>query len=379
MARNGTGVRKATESSIEVEFTYRGERCRERIKCKPTPANIRKIELFRENFIESIENGTFDYSATFPESKRAAKLRTKDTLLSVEKLLDKWLDSKERHIKSSTYNGYRKVIAILKPVFGGKSPEELKKLHVREWCDKLTCGNKRIRNLTEPLVAAIQLAVDDELLAINPLSGFKYKRIEPPKIDHVDPLSREESEKLLSVLAGQYKNMVQFALWTGVRSSELIAVRWGDIDFIRGVVMISRAKTQDAKQDEATKTRAGTREVKLLAPALAALGSQKAFTFIMGEHVFLNELTGKPYTGDQQLWKAWKRSLLKAGIRYRNPYQTRHTYASRMLSAGENLAWISKQMGHDNVSVTTKHYARFMADSQPDAGSKAVELFSGAK
>ena len=281
--------------------------------------------------------------------------------------------------KSSTYNGYRKVIAILKPVFGGKSPEELKKLHVREWCDKLTCGNKRIRNLTEPLVAAIQLAVDDELLAINPLSGFKYKRIEPPKIDHVDPLSREESEKLLSVLAGQYKNMVQFALWTGVRSSELIAVRWGDIDFIRGVVMISRAKTQDAKQDEATKTRAGTREVKLLAPALAALGSQKAFTFIMGEHVFLNELTGKPYTGDQQLWKAWKRSLLKAGIRYRNPYQTRHTYASRMLSAGENLAWISKQMGHDNVSVTTKHYARFMADSQPDAGSKAVELFSGAK
>ena len=100
MARNGTGVRKATESSIEVEFTYRGERCRERIKCKPTPANIRKIELFRENFIESIENGTFDYSATFPESKRAAKLRTKDTLLSVEKLLDKWLDSKERHTKS---------------------------------------------------------------------------------------------------------------------------------------------------------------------------------------------------------------------------------------------------------------------------------------
>lgn len=39
--------------------------------------------------------------------------------------------------------------------------------------------------------------------------------------------------------------------------------------------------------------------MKLLTPALAALGSQKAFTFLAGKHIFMNEITGKPFDGDQ--------------------------------------------------------------------------------
>ena len=50
----------------------------------------------------------------------------------------------------------------------------------------------------------------------------------------------------------------------------------------------------------------------------------------------------------------------KAKVRYRSPYQCRHTYASMMLSSGENILWVSQQMGHKDSSATLKKYARFI-------------------
>ena len=379
MARDGTGVKKATENSIEIQFNYNSVRCRERIKCKPTPANLRKIAQFRENILVNIEEGTFDYAKTFPDSKRVKTFQdaVEPPTLTIKVCLDVWLAEKETQTKASSYSNYRKAVAILTPVFGHLSPITIKKVDLKNWCKTLTTNsNKTIRCKIFPLISAIQLAVDDELLETNPLAKFTFKTNEELKDDMVDPLSREESAILLANLTGQHKNLVQFALWTGLRTSELIAVHWGDVDFNRGTIMIQRAKTQVSKKDERTKTATGTREVKLLGPALSALGNQKAYTFLVGKHIFLNEKTNSPYTGDYQIWMAWKRAILKSGLRYRNPYQTRHTYASWMLSAGEPLAWISKQMGHKSITTTTKYYARFLPDSQPDAGNKAVDLFS---
>nr|WP_246404134.1 tyrosine-type recombinase/integrase [Halomonas stenophila] len=48
------------------------------------------------------------------------------------------------------------------------------------------------------------------------------------------------------------------------------------------------------------------------------------------------------------------------GDRYRRPYQTRHTYASMMVSAGEPLAWVSRQMGHTSVVTTARIYANWI-------------------
>ena len=72
----------------------------------------------------------------------------------------------------------------------------------------------------------------------------------------------------------------------------------------------------------------------------------------------------------------WIPALRKAGVRYRKPYQTRHTYASMMLMAGENPMWVAKQMGHTDWSLTAKRYARWIQSDMPDAGNKAVERWS---
>lgn len=68
--------------------------------------------------------------------------------------------------------------------------------------------------------------------------------------------------------------------------------------------------------------------------------------------------------------------IKKAGVRYRNPYQTRHTYASMMLSAGENSLWVAKQMGHKDTEMIIKNYGRWIPDTSTLAGYTTVNDWS---
>lgn len=144
--------------------------------------------------------------------------------------------------------------------------------------------------------------------------------------------------------------------------------------------MMRKAITTAAKGEiEDTKTASGKREVKILAPALQALKAQKPHTLLLGDPVFRNPGTGERWTGDQQIRDLWVRILKLAGVRYRYPYQTRHTYASMMLSAGEHPMWVAKQMGHADWTMIAKVYGRWMPSADADAGGKAEALFGVAK
>lgn len=112
-----------------------------------------------------------------------------------------------------------------------------------------------------------------------------------------------------------------------------------------------------------TKTKAGTRKVELTEEALYALTCQKPFTFMKDAMVFEDPKTEKPWAGaDAIRKKAWVPSLRRAGIRYRNPYQTRHTFATRYISQGANLFWLAAQMGHKGPEMLFRHYGSYLKE-----------------
>lgn len=379
--RKRTGVRAVSETTIQIDFTYKTIRCRERLKLQPTTANLKRAELHRSAILDAIERGTFDYSTTFPDSpNRFLFAEYKGAGYKLEDWLETWLERQKKHLKSSTYDDYRKTVEnILIPEFGCTHLPDFKRPTMRDWCDKQTCGNKRLSNVQSVLRIALQAAMDDDLIEANPLYGWRYERKEAPKpVDDIDPFDTSEQTAILNACRDpQHRNLFQFAFWTGLRTSELCALQWGDIDWRRGIVRISRAKTQAATEAETPKTRRGTRDIKLLAPALAALTAQKAHTFLAGEIIFLNPLHGTPWEGDQAIRSsAWSPAIKRSGVRYRNPYQTRHTYASMMLSAGESPIWLAQQMGHSDTAMIFRHYGRWIETADADSGQKAVAMFS---
>lgn len=178
----------------------------------------------------------------------------------------------------------------------------------------------------------------------------------------VDPLSPAEVDALLSAAGNkQWENLFRFAIQTGLRSSELCALRWRDIDFIGMTAHVQNASVVGVIKG--TKTKAGTRKVELTTEAIDALTSQKSFTFMKDDTVFEDPKSNKAWaSADAIRKKAWVPTLRKAGIRYRNPYQTRHTFATRHISQGTNLFWLATQMGHKGPEMLFRHYGRYLKE-----------------
>ncbi|BAO86001.1 site-specific integrase [Caballeronia cordobensis] len=379
MGRDGRGVRKVSDSSVQISFTYKGVVCRERLQIKPTTAGLKQAERIRAEILLNIERGIFNYAKAFPESSRAALFAEfKGEIKTVADYLEAWLERQKKHLKSSTVDGYRKIIEyLLVPHFGKSTLADLTRTGFRDWLDKMDCTNKRLSNIQSVARKALDDAVQDGLIATNPLYGWTYRKKEPPKEqDDIDPFDANEQRAIVAALPAQAANMIQFAFWSGLRTSELVALDWSDVDWTKGVIVVRRALTQTADEAEDTKTKTSRREVKLLPPALAALQTQKAHTFLANAEVFQDPRNHARWTGDSPIRIVWTRGLRKAQVRYRKPYQTRHTYASMMLSAGEHPMWVARQMGHANQNTTVRIYARWMPSADPNAGGKAVEKFA---
>lgn len=379
MGRSRNGVRAASESSIEIAFTFQGVRCRERLKLKPTAANLRRAELHRAAILDAILRGSFDYATTFPGSLNAARFSAPQQRVTVRDYLENWLDKKERQLKTSTHNGYRKIVTYqIIPELGGLFLDELSRRHIKDWLQEMAAGNKRLRNIQSCLRTALDDAVMDELIESNPITNWTYqKREELKTADDIDPFDAEEQQAILAAMPEQGRNLIQFAFWTGLRTSEIVALDWTDIDWIKGQVRVSKAITQTASQAETPKTKSGVRDVKLLKPAIAALKRQKAITFLAGAEIFQNPRTEQRWAGDAPIRKTlWIPALKKAGVRYRRPYQTRHTYASMMLSAGEHPMWVAQQIGHRDWTMIGRIYGRWIPSADTEAGSRAESKFS---
>jgi integrase len=80
--------------------------------------------------------------------------------------------------------------------------------------------------------------------------------------------------------------------------------------------------------------------------------------------VFFDPKTLKRWKDDQVVRKrVWMKAIRGSGVRYRNPYQTRHSYASWLLSEGENPLRVAQLMGHSDWGMIRKVYGRWIDNS----------------
>ena len=370
------GVRQASKTTIEISFTYSGKRYYEKLPIKPDSKGLRLASNFRTQILLAIENDTFDYAVSFPKSKHAKEFTGKANTLEYY-LVNTYLPRFEKYGKARTIKEYRNcIVNRIIPALGHIDLHKITIPIVKSWVDTLTVSAKTIRNYLSPLRSALNEAVEDGLLQFNPIANYSPKiRSTAPKIDSVDPITYEEEQALTKVSSKSFSNLLTFALWTGLRPQEYLALTWSDVDLIHGTININKAKS-DFVEVETTKTTSSNRKLALLEPALTALKAQKELTYLNGKEVFM--FNGKRYSGVSQLRRfEWDRAFKLSGVRRRTPKQTRHTFASRMLSNGEALLWVSKYLGHSDPAMTLRAYARFMPDDNNQAGAKTVKKIQG--
>ncbi len=77
---------------------------------------------------------------------------------------------------------------------------------------------------------------------------------------------------------------------------------------------------------------------------------------------FLLHNAQKPYYSVSSSSARYHASVKRAGIRRRNPYHTRHTFACWLLSAGANPSFIANQMGHENAQMVYEIYSAWIEE-----------------
>ncbi len=356
MDRRQTGI-SIRGNGIQIDFRYRGNRCRELLKTKPTKTAVKEASRKREAILHAIAVGNFEYASFFPNSPKAIQYsNVPGQLILIKTALTDWLKKAQKRCELSTIKGYTSIIYYhLIPAFGDLYLTELNLNHINEWVYNQHISNKRINNILSPLRQVYNDAFFDCTIEKNPLERWRCLPIQQRE---PNPFNQYEIGNILSKISGRHRNLLLFAFYTGLRTSELIGLRWTDIDIPNDRFYVRVAIVE--KHEKGTKTNAGLRTVELNTESLKALKNQLRLTNKQ-ERVFLDPHTNKPWLNDQAIRrKVWIPALNKAHIDYRNPYQTRHTFASMMLSQGKNPLWVAQQMGHKDWGMIRKVYGRWI-------------------
>ena len=180
---------------------------------------------------------------------------------------------------------------------------------------------------------------------------------------HGDPFTLDEIDRILAAMAAIAPHYVPFAYFlfaTGARPSEAIALRWADIDLEAGTVKIAASMTRGRgrpRERKGTKTEAGTRILPLSENLKRVLRGHRP-RYCHPDRLAFPAPQGGPIDCDNYRNRAWKTALAAAGVAYRKPYFTRHTFASQALSQGATVPQAAAMLGHANSRMVNQTYGR---------------------
>jgi integrase len=359
-----TGI-TANNSSIQIAFTYNGKRCRETLKVKPTKSVLKEMARKRDAILYEISMGQFDYLKHFPKSKTALTLAGNQTCnITIKQMVNDWFKRTQDQWEYSTKRGYiSKITHHIEPNFGHICVSEFKPSIFKDWGATATKINtnepltgKTKNEIRSIMRSAFQELYIDEIIDGNPMDRikrFKHIKKEP------EPFNADEREKILAQMTGQVRNLYEFAFWTGLRTSELLALRKCDIDLKREVIFVRKALVHG--REKGTKTKSGERTHELHPKALSTLKTQLKLNTCSHERIFLNPKTNQPWRDDRAIYhNCWQPALKISTVKFRKQYNTRHTYASTMLTENKPIAWLAKQLGHSDIGMTLTTYARWI-------------------
>ena len=280
----------------------------------------------------------------------------------------------------STQDRYRGVIAnYLKPAFGASCLRDLTPLTVQRYLSGMATSplsfesRDKIRDVLSSILAS---AVKYELLVKNPVEGLQL----PPakKGKSTKPfVMPQQFDALVELIQEPYASMVFVAVYTGLRVSELIGLRWQNVheDSITIDERYCRGDWGPPKSDASNATIAVNRAVierirrlKTLTVDVKAGSGVRRYAVVKsggpGDLVFQSLVKGVPMRDNNILVRHIKPAVRKLGLDFVNWRCLRTSHATWLKLAGADVKDAQAQMRHSRASTTLDVYQQFVPESQ---------------
>jgi len=174
-------------------------------------------------------------------------------------------------------------------------------------------------------------------------------------------LTWEEQEKLLAVAPPRIRTLTVLGVETGMRTGEMLVLRWRDINFLDDVLQVRQSKTPS-----------GIRCVPISVLCKTELIRWRNLVGTdFSEWVFPNFSNRRHQLQGGR--KAWASTLKKAGLPYFPIYYLRHTFASRLTAAGVSPVTVAQMLGHSSTQIVPR-YAQVLDQNRLDAMKKLEGL-----
>lgn len=278
-------------------------------------------------------------------------------------------------LKVSTARGYLQIIENhLRPKWGDTSVSKVTPALVQEWFKALQCTQTTKAHIKAVLFRLFEKAMLWEIVPVqrNPMELVEIKgaskRGKRPKI-----LQPEQCPLVLNALREPYRTMVLLALCTGLRASEILALKWEDFDFENLRLRVVRAVVRGIV--ERCKTEYSEDELPLDSTFAAELLEWKKRCAPSAEGwLFPSPRTGQPYEHGSLQQKVLRKAGDDLGISNLGFHTFRHTYRSLLDASGAPVGVQQKLMRHAQVSTTMNIYGDALMQSKRDANSNAVKM-----
>ena len=359
--------------TIYITFSFMGVTCRERfIAPGADPSNIQRASNLRGEILNKISLGQFRYADYFPKSKQLKHFGIVRSDMTLTHYFEQFIKHAEiRQLKPSSMLAYHSRVNGLRPDFGHLLPSEVNEALLRDVTIKYQVEHQlskaTIQNRMKVLKDVLYEAVNDGLIHQNPMDGFKLYRYvisnnRENKGEKIDPFKPDEIKRLLQCAPSKHVAlMIKLWLKTGLRTGELCALKWKKVSFRKKNLRIDENYVSMVAETGTPKTKNSDRDIRLEDEEL--IDVLKQLKQITGEQVLV---LVNPNTGGQ--WDSYsiRRMFIRlcktAQVRYRYPYQLRHTFATIQISQGRNLWDISNAMGHKDPSMLYQTYGRFIRE-----------------
>lgn len=407
-----SSIRARPDGRLFFDFRYSGKRCRELSTLTDTPANRRKMEKALAKIDAEIADDTFNYGRAFPGSRMVARfasrkmaaqapgLAVSEDLAAADSSLplfsafaDTWKQEKQIEWRISYREAVDSILDThLLPEFGDLPLDRINRADVLGFRSALVDQRKgkagRERGESKPLAPAtinrivgiLRMILDEGALRHriqNPCIGVKRLKLQRKD---VAPFTLDEMQQILERVRKDYRPYLTVRFLTGLRSAEAHGLKWKNIDFERRELLVR--ETYQSGRTEYTKNDGSQREVHMSQPVHDALSAMRPKGFVEDPSGFADRYVfctrnGKPIDNTNFNDRVWKPLLRNLGLRYRRPYEMRHTCATLWLAAGESPEWIARQLGHTTTEMLFRTYSRFVPHLVRRDGSAFDTLVSG--
>lgn len=297
--------------------------------------------------------------------------------------LTQWLENYIRpSVKVRTYERYHLIIEQhIKDCIGNIELDALSPLVLQKFISELLQnGNRKTgKGLSANSVNAVISVIQGSLRTAHLLGlskEYTADKLKRPKLKEktVECFTMSEQKQIeQSILNGKKDKMygILLCLYSGLRIGELIALQWSDLDFVKGILTVSKSchDGQDGLIIDEPKTANSRRLIPLpkqLLPILKGIKKKSSSPFVVSAN------------GSSVSVRSYQRSfellLKRLHIPHKGFHSLRHTFATRALECGMDIKTLSEILGHKNPTVTLNRYAHSLMEHKADMMNRLGKL-----